>query len=240
MLLFLYLKNNMLHTFFDRYKKYIPFLIPFGFLLVFIPLLFFIMSPQQQAPIPAPEKETPITVAPTIIEPPQTVSPLQKAIIGVTTNQELENLPAYIGKETNAAGETNYTYLSEITIRPNNVITDKNGVALFERILIPEDPEETGYATISEFKNKYGEPETVLKGSKFYSWVIETYFYGKLGMAVVGNPNTDEVYEIHRFLPMTVEKYMADFGEDLNQGSEAPEEGEALIEELLDTPIPAL
>lgn len=172
----------------------------------------------------------PVSITPTGINPQaqivtisNSITPLQKAEPGITTDNQINVLSNLIKKATLPDGSNSYTFPSEITVRPDEVVT-KNGVAVFEKELIPEEHDATGYALISQYTTKYGQPEKMIQGSKFYGWFIITYIYAQKGFAFLGNPNTDEVYEIHIFQPMSTEKYMQQYGQDLNPGATPPEE----------------
>jgi hypothetical protein len=200
-------------------RKHILFFIVAGMILLSIILVIAIISittEKKQGPSPSP-----IHTAPTAVIIEQNVlSPLQKTAVGSAFPAGLESRPDFLSKQTLPTGGIEYSFQSEIDARPATIVTDKNGTVIFERILTPEEPDATGYTLISDFKNKYGEPDRDIGGSHFYEWAIHTYIYASKGFALVGNPNTDEVFEIHNFQPMTVDEYITKFGEDLDPGAE--------------------
>lgn len=160
------------------------------------------------------------TVRPTPTEAPapaRKISPLQKTIIGRTTNKEVENFPGLIGKETFPSGETQYSFSSLLISRPNQVVT-KGNLAVFERIIVPEKPTETGYAKISQMTKPFGNPEKIIQGSAYYGPFTSIYIYTNKGFAFIANPNTDEVYELHIFSPMNPDEYRRLFGKDIKEG----------------------
>lgn len=202
-------------------RKLILFFIVAGMVLLSIMLLIGIISfTAEKKPEPTP---SPIHLAPTAVTiDPDIVNPLQKAAIGSQLTTELESRPDFLGKQTLSTGETEYSFVSEIDVRPAIILTDKNGEVIFERIMIPSEPESTGYSLISEYKTRYGQPEADIAGSHFYEWAIHTYVYASQGFALIGNPNTDEVFEIHSFQPMSVEEYRVKFGQDIDVNAQPP------------------
>jgi hypothetical protein len=152
-----------------------------------------------------------------------TISPLQKTTIGKTSEDTIKSLPNIQDAITLTDGSTEYQLKSTLNARPNTIIT-KNGKATFERQLTPVDQTTPGFATISEYKKRFGEPERDIQGSKFYDWIAHTYLYTNKGFAFIGNPFTDEVFEFHFFEPTTVENYIQLYGQDLDEGAQPEEE----------------
>ncbi len=150
------------------------------------------------------------------------ISPTQKTIIEKTTKNEVEDLPGIIGKATLSDGATRYTFSSPLISRKNEVIVKDNQV-IFERILVPESSKDPGYVRISQYEKEYGKPQQTIRGSRFYGNLIRTYIYANKGFALIGNPITDEVFEIHTFNPTTVENYIQEFGEDIDKDAPAGE-----------------
>lgn len=157
----------------------------------------------------------------TATQPPQAqqVSPLQKVAVGTTTEDKIKQLPNFEKAVPLPSGNTEYQFTSPIVIRPNTVVA-QTGIAVFERELTPQTPNATGYATISQYKAQFGQPEKDAQGSRFYDWVAHTYIYASRGFAFVGNPNTDEIFEFHFFPPTTADNYIKLYGEDINEGAQ--------------------
>lgn len=197
-------------------------LIPLLILLSLV-LLFGYFALKKQSVLPPVSYPTP-TPVPLVYPSPQKIiiSPLQKTIIGKTTNREAENFPGLIGKETLPTGETQYSFFSSLLARPNQVVT-RNNLAVFERILIVGDPTQTRYAKISQMTKSFGNPEKIIQGSAYYGPFTSTYIYGNKGFAFIANPNTDEVYELHIFSPMSPDEYQGLYGEDIKEGFPGPE-----------------
>lgn len=150
------------------------------------------------------------------------ISPLQLSTIGKTTQDQIERLPSQQNKETLKNSDIQYSFPSLIEQRPNQIIIHNN-LAVFERIAVPGNPQEKGYAKISEFSKEYGEEDQIIDGSQFFGPFTSTYIYSSKGFAILGNPNTDEVYEIQVFLPTTVEDYSKTYGDDLKPSQPGPE-----------------
>ncbi len=145
------------------------------------------------------------------------ISPLQKFPIGAKNNH-LDSVPGFKDKQTLPDGSVQYDYESPLSIRPNIIITKDDSI-IYERELTPEQPSEKGYAIISDYLNRFGQPDVIVQGSHFYDWMAKTYIYARRGFAFIGNPNTDEVYEFQFFKPMSSEDYIKNYGEDLNPSS---------------------
>lgn len=147
------------------------------------------------------------------------ISPLQVTEVGKPLTKEPDMSDTIQDKKTQADGSTVYTFPSPVSVRSDQVITNNENIVTFERILTPEYKDEIGYATISEYLTRFGTPEKIIRGSKFYGWYVQTYIYASSGFTFIGNPNTDEIYEFHKYIPMSVESYTQKYGEDLNPGA---------------------
>lgn len=194
-------------------KRFIFFIV--GFILIsIVVILFFISSSFNRPSINPP-------VAPS---PKQTrISPLQQTTPGKTTQREVESLSG-VTKISEDHNSTIYTKSSLIKIRPNQIIV-QNGIVVFERELTPEKKSEEGYSTLSEFNNKFGSPDKKIKGSKFYGNQISTFIYASKGFTLIGNENTDEVYEIQFYIPTSVQNYINTFGSDVSSNTAPVREG---------------
>lgn len=141
-------------------------------------------------------------------------SPIKKTVIGVTKEEDLAGLDI-IESTTLPSGETQHLITSELISRPDEIIT-KEGVVVYERVLLPENPTENGYETFSSIELGFGTPDLVLEGSDFYGWNIESRIYSSKGFTAIGNPNTGEIYELQFYEPMPAEEYVNLYGEDIN------------------------
>jgi len=148
---------------------------------------------------------------------------LQKTKIGITKEDEVVKLPGFIKKETLPGEQTRYSFESTLNARPNEIITD-NHIVVYEKDLIPESPSTPGYTTISDIESRYGNPERIVNGSKFYGYFIDYYIYASLGFAFAGNKHTNEVYEFQFFKPMSIQEYLNFYGSDVSFTSSPPKE----------------
>lgn len=151
------------------------------------------------------------------------VSSLQKTRIGQPTGN-LEIIAGFEKKETLPDGSTKYSFTGIVSIRPNEVVA-KNGIAVFERVVTPEKSTEKGYARISEYTQKHGQPERVIKGSLFYGDFGSTYIYASNGLSFIGNPFTNEIFEFHIYPPTIPDEYVRQYGQDINPRQEPVNEG---------------
>lgn len=152
------------------------------------------------------------------------ISPLQRTIIGKTSDSEIEKHPDLQKKNVLPDGHTEYSFPSKVISRPNIIITS-GGVAVFERIWTLSNNDPTSPIFIKDYKRLYGEPDKIIRGSYEYGWFAETHIYSTRGFAFIGNPYTDEVYELQVFEPMSVDDYGKSYGVDLNPGAQPPQEG---------------
>lgn len=149
-------------------------------------------------------------------------SPLLKSEIGKTTGDEIEKSLKITKKESSTGGTIRYSFQSNNPLRPDQIEL-QDGVVKFERVYIPEDPSDPGYLKISDMESKFGKAELIKPGSKFWGSMAKTYIYAKKGFVFIGNPYTNEVFEIQQFKPMSTEEYLTQFGEDVTSG-EIPKE----------------
>lgn len=179
--------------------------------LIFIPILFWLLPSQTTGP---EEGLLTPTLQPGEFPATQNVSPLQKAVIGKTTEEQVNKLPGLLNREVFPDGQIKYNFESPLSLRPNEIIL-KNGRVVYERELTPEEPSLVGYTTLSEMTQRFGNPDKVFEGSKFYGWPLKQYIYSTHGFSFVANPNNNEVYEMNFFEPMSVPEYEARYGQDI-------------------------
>lgn len=140
------------------------------------------------------------------------VYPFLKTEPGKTTESELDKLPGLKYKKAISSNESQYSFSSPLLERDDIVIT-KNGIVAFERQISVL----TGltHPNISEFINRYGQPENEVIGSSYYGEHEKTYIYAFKGFSLIANPFTGEVDEIHSFTPMSNEDYIRLWGQDI-------------------------
>ncbi len=144
----------------------------------------------------------------------------QKTTITETTRVEIEKRTDVEQKIALSEGRIKYSLTSPLVTRKNEIIT-QNGKVIFERILIPEKRSDPGYVTISEYKALFGKPEEEIQGSQYYGELYHALIYASKGFTLIGNTNTDEVFEVQVYEPMTVEGYIQTFGEDIEESTGA-------------------
>lgn len=189
--------------------------------------LFFLFLIPKSGTKPAKEIVIPTPTPPNtkIYNPNLKLSPLQKTIIGKTTDSVIEQFPNLQKKEVLPDGSTKYSFASQLISRPNEVVTH-GGVASFEKILLPLEPEKEGYAKLSDYINVLGQPEKTIKGSNYWGWNVSTYVFASRGVALTTNSYAGLVYEISLFKPTTVENYIQTHGQDINPRLSPPNEGQ--------------
>lgn len=196
--------SNLLIISLKRYRWLLLPVIPLVFLLLFLSSLLF--------------QPTEITETPVVIPTPNQ----DKAIIfGKLSSEDAKNTdldheaeeipekdPAFIQKIVSDNNLIAYYFKSSSPSRPHLVIETANHIPLFRRtvgsLAFP-------LGSSSTYKELYGEPDRVIHGSKFYGEAATISIYGSEGTAVIGNPQTNEVYEEHLFLPMSADEYLVKF-----------------------------
>lgn len=178
-----------------------------GFIFIIVLSLF----SQTSQPIPTTPSPTPI---PTPIVQNYKYSPLQKTEPGKTTFSDLSRIPNLREIPSTISGTREFIAESVSPLRPNQILVRDNTV-IFERILTPIKSSDYGYARISDFTEKYGEPDRIIQGSRHYGSLMNTYIYADQGFTLIGNPFTNEVFEIQQFLPISVERYLQLYSEDI-------------------------
>ncbi len=202
-----------MNTFLSNNKKLTLLIFVSTIIIIGIFLLTYFATPPSLSPnqiAPQPTKY--------ILKDPISIPSFQKTIIGKTTNQEIEAIPGIT-----KAPESNYSYSSYLITRPNEIKTENN-TASFERVLLPVSSSDPNFTTIPQLIEKYGQPDKVVRGSKYYGDFLNTYIYATQGMAFVGNPNTNEVYEIQFFNPMTPDEYEKKYGQEILNSTESIKE----------------
>lgn len=169
---------------------------------------------------PRPTKQLEKDTGPKVIypQPPsQEASQQEKAYstikIGETTNEQLKQLPELKGEHVKG----NQTEFSFKSARYNdNIVITENGVVVFKKV-ITIDPQTWQHPPLSSYLNAYGTPEAEFTGSSAYGSRFKTYVYPSKGLAFIGNPTPDELYEIQVFEPTTLEQYRSKWGQDINE-----------------------
>jgi hypothetical protein len=151
------------------------------------------------------------------------VTPSQTTIIGRKITPESEKRLDITKKEATSEGKTIYSLKSQNAIRSDQIIT-QNEQVIFQRYYVPENPADPNHLLIDKMLETNGQPEKIIKGSKLWGPYMNTYIYGSRGLAFIGNPNTNEVYEVQNFKPVSIEEYLRLYGDDID---ETPPGGES-------------
>lgn len=178
------------------------------FLIMFLLFIFFAFT--RTAEIPT---ATNITPTPNLSEF-QTIQPQVTPSVLEGLEDNPENMPGFQGKQILANSNIVYALTSGNPGRPNITIVSPTGDMLFSRTLSTKD---APFAGVSLFTETYGQPERLIKGSKFYGPEAAVYVYSSIGIAFISNPTTDETFEQQQFPPMNVDDYIKNYGSDISQ-----------------------
>lgn len=133
-------------------------------------------------------------------------SPLNTVIVGKTTRKEVEEIGGLVAKDDNT-----YVVPGEGAIRTDSIML-QNDMVKFKRTRFPASGERVAY-----YKQLYGEPEKEIQGSAYFGEQAKTYIFAKKGIALIANMNTEEVYELQQFQPVSVERYLNLYGDDIQE-----------------------
>jgi len=195
------------------FRKYRLFLIGLFLLLLIVPSIFSALRP---ARTPRTKTSEPIPTNAPVTQ--LRILPLQKNIIGGKLETNFKDSPFYLGSSTLPNGDIKFNTESPIGSRPNEVIT-KNGIVVYEKDLTPQDPQSPDYVTLTSIFSSFGQPDRLIKGSKYYGAFLNQYIYASRGFSLVANPNNNEVYEMTFFEPTSVERYISKYGDDITNNS---------------------
>jgi hypothetical protein len=137
-------------------------------------------------------------------------SPFGKTTIGKSTKNDVENIPTILNQTSTEDGVTHYSLKSSSVFHPDEVEIKENKV-IFERNTTFTN-NSGGLPHISDYKTILGEPEEIIHGSKSYGTFTTTYLYPQKGVVITGNETTNNIYEILRFLPMSLTEFKATYG----------------------------
>lgn len=183
--------------------------------LIFGVLFFLNLGQKKQVkntiPIPSP---TPISITNSIDSSTFTFSPYQKTIIGKTTDEEVKKLANILNQQKTSSNEILYTIKSVDPLEPDIIVT-KNNLVVFEKTnTITQDS--GGLPKISTYIERFGKPDEEIVGSKTFGAFATNYIFATKGFTLIGNSATDNVYQIQRFQPMSLEEYKITYGQDIN------------------------
>jgi hypothetical protein len=149
--------------------------------------------------------------------------PGQPVEIGKTVTEQVESLPNIVNKEALADGSTKYTLSTSIPLRSDLVIV-KDDHVIFQSKTSSLKLGAPDYLKISDLIKEYGQPEKIIPGSFIYGPFSSIYVYSSKGFAFIGNPNTDEIYEMQSFRPLEVNQYIEQYVGENPSTTPAPEE----------------
>jgi len=147
-----------------------------------------------------------ITPSPTriILKKNFLVNPLERSEIGKTKEEEV--LESYtIKSKTSYGNETIYKIESAIPNELDEVRVEK-GIVVFERVNT-DTVTLTQLTRLDEVIKKFGDPELVIDKVGPHGWYTSLYVFSSNGFAVFANRYTNSVYEVQRFLPMSIDDY---------------------------------
>jgi hypothetical protein len=195
-------------------KKYGIFIAPiFLFLLFMFLLLFSYTRPPKQSLNNIPPSQTPnnnyTSSSPQYISP--SPSSEQSSGTGMETDEKAmvmwtnssfdqNDLSGLNSTQTTLAdGSIQYSYSSDNPNRPNIIIV-KNGINIFQQTPFTDTP-------LTDNTNYYGTPDYKATGSKFWGANAVIYIYLSKGIAIVGDPNKNQMFEQMIFQPGTVQQF---------------------------------
>lgn len=204
-----------------------PILILIGTLSFFILVTMVLLYALSQKPTERPEE---VSGPQVFYQNPPSEQTVQQASnysiikIGDTTEEEIKKLPGLKGEQVKG-NQTEFAFKSG-RYNDDLVITE-NGVVVFKKI-VTVDPQTWQHPPLSSYLKAYGEPEAEFTGSNIYGSHFKTFVYPSKGIAFIGNPTPDELYEIQVFEPTTLEQYRNRWGTDINEALLQEAEGELI------------
>jgi len=149
-------------------------------------------------------------------------TPLQRTTINKTTEKEIETKNKIISK-TRVGNVTSYKVKSA-TIGETDEIRTEDGVVIFESTNI-FNKKAGGYPPkASVYEKEFGKPEKILKSVSPLGKYISAYIYATKGFTLFVNHNTNTVYMVQRFAPMSLETYQKTYADYLQPAPDYPKE----------------
>lgn len=182
-------------------------------------ILYSVFSPSEQRGIENLPTPTPVSTGGQSADGFR-FTPLQETAIGLTTEKQIEENESIINKREES-GKTIYAVTSSVPIRPNSIEV-KDGVVVSEYTNTKTN--EVPLLKITTIEDKFGEPEEVIDrvGDGFE---VSAYLYPEKGFALYANRYTGTVYNLHRFIPMSLAKYKQEYSDFIQPAPEPPKEG---------------
>ncbi len=151
-----------------------------------------------------------------------TLTPLQKTIINKTLEKEVVERETILNKSLRGT-ETVYEVPSA-TEEQTDEIGVRDGIVIYESINIFNKKVGNYPPKATVYEKEFGRPEKILRSVSPLGSHISAYIYATEGFTLFVNHNTNTVYEIHRYTPMTVEEYEKQYAEYLQPAPAYPQE----------------
>lgn len=186
-------------------------LLAFFLVLIFAAMLTLVFSPRQTTP-PKTVPKSSLSIQPFV---------QRNIVINQTQEKEIDRFSNLKNKESSSSGQTKYFLSSERVLRDDLIIT-RNTKAIFERKVT--DSRDPNQPILEEIIKQYGQPETTKTGSYHYGDQEQTLVFAKFGFAILLNPYTNYIDEVHRFTPTSDQEYLSTWGEDIYKEPILPSE----------------
>ncbi len=149
-------------------------------------------------------------------------TPLQRTVINKTTDKEIQEKNHVISKSR--LGEITSYIVTSNTIGQTDEIRTKNGVVIFESINIFNKKTGSYPPKVSVYQKEFGQPEKILKSVSPLGIYISAYIYASDGFTLFVNHNTNTVYVVQRFTPMSLAAYEKTYADYIQPAPEYPQE----------------
>lgn len=174
-------------------------------ILVSIIIIVSLFSPQRTSG-PQPSPQVPLSSVTPVLFP--NIQP------GKTTTDEIKNLTGIKSVEQLPGGLSQYIFSSPLINRDNIITTDSNQVVFKREVTVDENSK---HPKVVDYKQQLGEPQETIQGSTHYGKFETFYIYADKGITLVANPFTEEIDEVHTYVPMTVAEYKQRWGNDIKE-----------------------
>ena len=140
-------------------------------------------------------------------------TPYQKTEIGKTTDADIQQNEQVLSK-TVQDSVTIYKVKAVSPLTPDEIRT-RNSVVIFEKTKTLLNNKYGPLPALSVYTQEFGQPEATKDNISPYGIGVTAYIYAGKGFTLFANRYTSEVYEIQRYVPMSVEQYKEQYKEFL-------------------------
>lgn len=140
-------------------------------------------------------------------------TPLQKTSVGLTTDAYIKKKYKVINEELMTDGSIKYK-VESVTPTKYDEIRTKNGVVIFEKTRV-FTIKFGDLKLLSYYENIFGKPQDIQDNIKLYGWNTSAYIFAGKGFTLIVNRFTNEVYEVQRYTPVSVQEYKTTYAEFL-------------------------